>query len=130
MTIKAKFAGNCKSCSNDWGVGDEIHYSKDPRAICTDEQCFNKQKANGSGAVASRYSAPTFEIVNPNVDVSPEVKASGELVLQAITVAHAMAQTLNDGIEINSHTFGQIRSKLTDQILFAHKVGSCKSSKK
>jgi ribosome-binding protein aMBF1 (putative translation factor) len=118
MTIKAKFAGNCKLCGSSWEKEEDIHYNKDPRAVCIKEDCYWQQRkaGKGSGNVASK---PTFEIKNPEVEVQPDVKQSGEIVLQAITLAHDMATQLNVGIETDSHTFGQIRSKLTDQILFA-----------
>jgi len=45
MTLTSQYEGTCKLCGKEWKVGDQIHYSKTPKAICTDEACFNKQKA-------------------------------------------------------------------------------------
>jgi hypothetical protein len=41
--ISAKFDGSCKVCGSEWKVGDQIHYSKDPKATCSDEECFKQQ---------------------------------------------------------------------------------------
>ena len=44
--ISAKFDGSCKVCGLEWKVGDQIYYSKEPKATCLDEQCFKQQGGN------------------------------------------------------------------------------------
>ena len=41
--IKGKYAGQCKICGSDWKVGEDIFYQKDPKAICSDKECFEEQ---------------------------------------------------------------------------------------
>ena len=119
MTIKAKFAGTCKLCGEEWEKGFDLHYSREPRAICTSEKCFNEQKGK-SGNVVSSFKQ---EIVTVRPDVSDEKikkfdNAKG-LLLTSIAVAHDIAVDLYPELDKNTNTFGQIRSKLADQLLLS-----------
>lgn len=121
MTIKAKFSGHCKLCGEEWEKDFDIHYSREPRAICTDEKCFNEQKKK-SGNVVSSYKQEIVT-VKPEADEKDIklFKDPSAKVLAAIAVAHDMAVYLYPELDTNTNTFGQIRSKLTDQLLLVWK---------
>lgn len=69
--MSSKYAGSCTKCETPWKVGEQIHYSKDPKIICPNMECFteqggsiseyNPQKTFGSGGGSSyknNYPAP------------------------------------------------------------------------
>ena len=120
--IKAKISGSCKICGATLEVGDNISYQKQPRAICADPSCFAQQGGNltsqktfGSGS-PSRPEVVLFKV--PEVDVADSVKQTADVLLQYIVVAHHMTKDLYPELDISSNTFGQIRSKFTDQLLW------------
>ena len=41
--MKTQYPGSCKVCGSLWKVGDEIFYQKEPKAICSDEKCYQEQ---------------------------------------------------------------------------------------
>lgn len=41
--MKTQYPGACKLCGAIWKVGDDILYQKDPKAICSDEECYTQQ---------------------------------------------------------------------------------------
>jgi len=55
--------------------------------------------------------------VLPDIEVPDGIKACAEMVQQTIVVAHHMAISMYPELNTESQTFGQIRSKLCDQIL-------------
>ena len=115
--IKAKFDGGCKICGADWAVGDDLFYQKNPKAICNDESCFNQQ-----GGTVSQFSFNKKEDVIvtklPDVEVGDTVKQVADILQQYIVVAHHLTKSLYPELDVNTHTFGQIRSKIIDQLLY------------
>ena len=41
--MKTQYPGTCKLCGAIWKVGDDIFYQKDPKCICSDEECYTQQ---------------------------------------------------------------------------------------
>jgi hypothetical protein len=41
--MKTQYGGTCKLCGSLWAVGDDIFYQKEPKAICSDEECYTQQ---------------------------------------------------------------------------------------
>jgi len=121
--ITAKYAGMCKICGSDWAVGNPIFYQKEPKAICVDEGCYNEQGGNltktfqSSFNQSSSYKKENLKFVLPDIEVSDGVKACAEMVQQVIVVAHHLTISMHPELDTESNTFGQIRSKLADQIL-------------
>ena len=121
--ITAKYAGMCKICGSDWAVGNPIFYQKEPKAICVDEGCYNAQGGNltktfqSSFNQSSSYKKENLKFVLPDIEVSDGVKACAEMVQQVIVVAHHLTISMHPELDTESNTFGQIRSKLADQIL-------------
>ncbi|MFM7796178.1 MAG: hypothetical protein ACKO7N_05375 [Candidatus Nitrosotenuis sp.] len=75
--MKTKFAGACRQCGKSWNVGDELLYSKDPKAVCVDQACFEKQK----GVIARAVEAGTFARVQNTKSNWPQMgELSPELV--------------------------------------------------
>tara|TARA_R100000808_G_scaffold9592_2_gene26219 strand:- start:13493 stop:13870 length:378 start_codon:yes stop_codon:yes gene_type:complete len=114
--IKAKYDGNCKICGSIWNVGDDLYYQKTPRATCSDEECFKKQGGTIRDFVVRKDDVIITKI--PEVDVGDSVKQVAEVLQQYIVVAHHLTKSLYPELDINTHTFGQIRSKIIDQLLY------------
>ena len=80
--IKGKYAGQCKICGSDWKVGEDIFYQKDPKAICSDKECFEEQggkftpyASQGTLTSSSGGWGKTPIITKlPEVEMSDEVK--------------------------------------------------------
>ena len=122
--MTAKYKGTCQYCDSDWKVGDKIYYQKTPKAICVGETCFNEQggkisewKPQGKTTSFNTQSDSNLKIELPDVPVSDGVKQCAEMVLQCLVTAHHMTKSLYPKLEEDTHTFGQIRSKITDQLL-------------
>ena len=123
--ITAKYAGMCKVCGSDWSVGNPIFYQKEPKAICVEESCFSEQGGNMTKSFQSSftrastggYQKEKIKFIVPDVEVPDGVKACAEQVQQVIVVAHHLAVSMYPELDTESQTFGQIRSKLVDQIL-------------
>ena len=114
--IKAKYDGNCKICGSIWNVGADLYYQKTPRATCSDEECFKKQGGTIRDFVVKKDDVIITKI--PEVDVGDSVKQVAEVLQQYIVVAHHLTKSLYPELDINTHTFGQIRSKIIDQLLY------------
>ena len=114
--ISAKFVGGCKICGNEWRVGEQLFYQKNPKAICSDEECFKSQ-----GGVVKEFVVHKDDVIVtklPDVEVSDSVKQVAEILQQFIVVAHHLTKSMYPDLDINTHTFGQIRSKIIDQLLY------------
>ncbi len=58
--MKSQYSGTCSVCQISWNVGEEIHYQRDPKVICKNEDCFTNQggkpyipKSSGTGKFTS-----------------------------------------------------------------------------
>jgi len=114
--IKAKFDGRCKICGEIWDIGDDLFYQKDPKAICSNEQCFTKQGGTVREFVVRKDDVIITKL--PEIDVSDSVKQVAETLQQYIVVAHHLTKSMYPELDVNTHTFGQIRSKIVDQLLY------------
>lgn len=126
MGIKmiAKYRGDCKVCGSEWKVGDQIYYQKDPKVICTDEPCYSEQGGSITKSFQSSFTKPTqsyqrpkVKFIIPDIEIPDGVKFCAEQVQQVIVVAHHLAISMYPELDTEDQTFGQIRSKLADQIL-------------
>ena len=119
--IKAKFRGDCKICGSTWEVGDDLYYQKNPKAICGNKECYTEQ-----GGTVSTYQQSSFKnndrdtIISkvPDVTVSDSVKQLADDGMQYFVTAHHMAKSIYPEQDVNSHVFGQIRSKILDQLCY------------
>ena len=130
--ITATRAGTCPNCGNGWAIQDQIYWdnsvknSKGWNVTCSDEECFKGQGGTLTGFTTQKktpftgFSGRFTEDVSailPAVAVGKEIIASSDIVLQAFTQANSIATDIYKKLPNNSQTFGQIRSKFTDQIL-------------
>ena len=125
MPLDAKFKGTCSHCGESWSVGAKIFYSKEPRAVCTSEECFETQKGLNLPATSgfskgdkSSYNK-TITTVCPDVEVPVAYTTAMEKVVQGLAASHKAVKILYPDLDENTHTFGQIRSKLVDQLFVA-----------
>ena len=47
------------------------------------------------------------------------VKQVAEMLQQYVVVAHHLTKSMYPELDVNTHTFGQIRSKIIDQLQYA-----------
>ena len=126
--ITAKYSGMCKICGSDWNVGQIIFYQKQPKAICTDSECFNEQGGTVSTGFQSSFNKPftpatsfmkeKVKFVMPNVEVPDTLTVAAEVVVAAIKKAHDLGHLMYPDLDTETQLFGTIRSKLADQILY------------
>jgi hypothetical protein len=117
--IKAKYDGNCRICGEEWVVGDNLCYQKTPKAICADEKCFTSQGGTISSFGSFKPKGNDVIITKiPDIEVSDSVKLVAEDLQQYIVVAHHLTKSLYPELDVNTHTFGQIRSKIVDQLQY------------
>lgn len=126
MPLDAKFKGTCSHCGASWKVGEKIFYSREPKATCSSEECFETQKSKNIPASTgsfngrqSSYQKQTITTVCPDVEVPAPMTETMEKVIQGIAASHKAVKVLYPDLDENTHTFGQIRSKLVDQLFFA-----------
>lgn len=122
--ITAQYKGDCKSCGEDWAVGNQIYYQKEPKAICKDLECFKEQggtmsdRSSGSQQLAGNWTRSKPIITKlPDCDPSDEIKKTADLWDQFFVVAHHRVHDLYPDEPITSDRFGQIRSKMMDQFM-------------
>ena len=120
--ISAKYDGMCKLCGEEWRVSDEIYYQKQPKAICSDYDCFQKQNGTLDKLQSKQNSFASFRdqvIVSklPDATASDNVKKVAEVWDEYMVTAHHRTKDLYPEQDVNTHVFGQIRSKIIDQFL-------------
>ena len=125
--ITAKYSGMCKICGSDWNVGQIIFYQKQPKAICSDSECFNEQGGSVSNTFQASFKPTTTgssfmkektKFVMPDVEVPDTLTVAAEVVVAAIKRAHDLAHLMYPDLDTETQLFGTIRSKLADQILY------------
>ena len=125
--ISAKYDGMCKLCGEEWRVRDEIYYQKQPKAICSDYDCFQKQGGNLDKLQSKQNSFTSFKdqvIVSklPDATASDNVKKVADVWDEYLVTAHHRTKDLYPEQDVNTHVFGQIRSKIIDQLLFITQI--------
>lgn len=122
--IKAKFEGMCRICGEEWYVGNDIFYQKTPKAICKAFECFKEQGGTltPSNSSFNRSTQTSFykeriKFNLPQVDVPEGITQSAETLVAVITKADQLARMFYPELDSESQVFGQIRSKLVDQLL-------------
>ena len=120
--ISAKYDGMCKLCGEEWRVSDEIYYQKQPKAICSDYDCFQKQNGTLDKLQSKQNSFASFRdqvIVSklPDATASDNVKKVADVWDEYLVTAHHRTKDLYPEQDVNTHVFGQIRSKIIDQLL-------------
>ena len=60
--MQAKFDSGCKKCDRTWKEEDPIFYQKEPKAVCSDLDCFKEQggKIFDTPYNANKTQAKTF----------------------------------------------------------------------
>jgi len=131
----AKRAGTCPKCNKAWNVSESIFWDGKQKntsgfsVTCTDQKCFESQNGTitpkgpgfGSTIYPSRYSQREQLDVTAMLPVgyesNKEIDASAAVVLRVITKADKIVSNMYPNLKHDTNTYGQIRSKMTDQIL-------------
>ena len=126
--MKTKYEGNCKHCGKSWKVGDEIHFSKEPKAVCIDSVCFEKQKANIERAIQAGTSA-RLETTRTNYGQVPEwLNDQAENIKTAWKGYASLAASLVDEVQptLDNRTRSMAVSAVIDQIIQMQKIKAIK----
>ncbi|MFM7796008.1 MAG: hypothetical protein ACKO7N_04520, partial [Candidatus Nitrosotenuis sp.] len=78
-------------------------------------QCFKQQ-----GGILKEFVVRKDDVIItriPDIQAGDSVKQVAELLQQFIVVSHHLTKSLYPELDVNTHTFGQIRSKIVDQLL-------------
>ncbi len=133
----AKRAGTCPKCSKAWNVSESIYWDGKQKneagfsVTCTDQKCFESQNGTitpkssnfGTTSYPSRYQREQLDVTAKlpvGYESNKEIDSAAAVVLRVITKADKIANDMYPNLEHNTNTYGQIRSKITDQILSVH----------
>lgn len=111
--IQAKFEGTCKHCGKSWKVGEQINYSKDPKAVCIDSGCFEKQKGLILKAAQAGAEARAEHLTKVNWPTAPaQYTPDQQNLMDAEEIyckmAYDIVKTMHPTLDENSNLFGQM----------------------
>ena len=111
--IKAMYDGGCKMCGSSWRVGDDISYQRNPKAICSDKECFKEQGGTMAGSQSTMAGAFGSSIVTnlPDCTVPDDVKKLTDILDPIFLTAHYWTKERYPAEEVTSDRFGRIRSQ-------------------
>jgi hypothetical protein len=92
MTINSQYEGKCKGFKNEdgtltihnWSVGDLIFYQREPKCICINQQCFEKQQQAAGGKI-NTYTASTTDIKAKITRTTDERASDLEKFIETLT---------------------------------------------
>ncbi len=130
----AKRAGTCPECGNTWNIGEKIFWDRNVKnsaggnVTCSSDGCFKTQGGTitpftkSTPSYSGGYKPYTKEVkdltfVLPDKGTNKKLDDAAITVKQAIARADALANELYPNLNKTSDTYGQIRSKLADQLL-------------
>jgi hypothetical protein len=134
----AKRAGTCPKCSKAWNVSESIYWDGKQKnqagfsVTCTDQKCFESQNGTitpksssgfGNTTYPSRYQREQLDVTAKlpvGYESNKEIDSAAAVVLRVITKADKIASDMYPNLKHDTNTYGQIRSKITDQILSVH----------
>jgi len=69
MTIASNWDGKCKGTVNEngeivihtWKAGEAIHYQKEPKCVCVNEQCYERQKSASGNPAENKQQTSTVQ---------------------------------------------------------------------
>jgi len=129
----AKRAGTCPECGNTWNIGEKIFWDRAVKnsaggnVTCSSDTCFKTQGGTITPFTKSTPSYGGFKpytkevkdltFVLPEKGKNAALDTAVDTVKQAIARADFLANELYPNLNKTSDTYGQIRSKLADQLL-------------
>jgi len=133
----AKKAGTCPKCGNTWNIGETIFWDRNVKntaggnVTCSSESCFGEQGGKitpfikstpQSGFTGFKKEFLDLTFILPIKEEDADLDGAAKKVKQAIARADLIVGELYPNLKKTSDTYGQIRSKLADQILqvFVH----------
>jgi len=132
--LTSKYSGKCKECDTPYKSGDQIFYDKAKRIACISEMCFKDQggeitpfQRNRAYDISntiqstpkqftSKYDRPIQASI-PDVKISIGIETSSKKLLEFLKAADTLARKVYPDEDTSSQQFGQIRSKLVDQLI-------------
>ncbi len=138
--ITANRAGTCPLCNKAWKQRESFYWDKSVKntagfsVSCIDQTCFEKQggtitpKSSGFGnqgykpytphSYQSKYERDDVTATLPDgYESNVDIDKAANTVLRVITKADKVVNDMYPNLKHDTNTYGQIRSKLTDQIL-------------
>jgi len=128
--ITATRAGTCPDCGEDWKINDQIYWdnavknSKNWNVTCSDEECFKNQGGTLTAYTPkatygkSSYSTDDVTVSLPKGTINEDISTAVGRVDNIFLASHTLTKKRYPKLKENSQTFGQIRSKFVDQILY------------
>jgi len=130
----AKRAGTCPECGNTWNIGEKIFWDREHKnsaggnVTCSSDECFKTQGGTitpftkSTPSYGTSFKGYTKEVkdltfVLPDKGTNKALDTAVDTVKQAIARADSLANELYPNLNKTSDTYGQIRSKLADQLL-------------
>lgn len=130
----AKRAGTCPECGNTWNIGEKIFWDKAVKnsaggnVTCSSDTCFKEQGGTltpftkstpsyGTGYKPYQKEYKDLTFILPEKLEIKVLDDAAVTVKQAIARADFLAGELYPNLQKTSDTYGQIRSKLADQLL-------------
>ena len=65
--MSSKYSGKCNLCEKSWNVGEQMFYQKDPKCMCIDKECFEKQ---GGKIFEKSFGGNSFSKQVSKIDIS------------------------------------------------------------
>lgn len=124
--LTSNFKGKCKECGTEYGSGDAIFYDKVKGIACVDRHCAVKRgwsetragKPINQSTFPSRQKSSFKEEVDLTFVIPKEAPVvADERFLEFLNRANTLAEKMYPNLDRKSNTFGQIRSKILDQLI-------------
>lgn len=129
--LTAKRSGTCPECGNSWRPNDTIFWDGKVKnqhglsVVCTDPSCFKEQggtltasfRSKSTFKPVSKYDRPIRANIPTDVKVDEDTQKAYIKLQEVLVAANKLAHELYPDESDDSQQFGQIRSKLADQLI-------------
>jgi len=128
--LDAKFPGHCEECGDKFTKGERFYYSKDPKISCKNETCAKEQGWEQSSSFKGGFRKEKSDKPFWNrPELTAQIPEGGVIegvtpkYMEYLRTADAIVGMLYPKLKDNdANTFGQIRSKILDQLIAIHEI--------
>lgn len=126
---ESQYPGKCPECEVKFAKGDRIFYNKDPKIVCSSEECAKEQgwtqtantkgftsKGSGSQKLDQGFwNRKELDAVIPDVE---SYTSEAVIYLRYFKTADDVASQLYPGLrDVDKNTYGQIRSRICTDLI-------------